>query len=75
MPLYLVSLDNGATFEEVATSNNGIFEDTDNWESVMLELPDLSGNPDTVYFRFRFTSDTYVEEEGWYIDDIGNYNC
>ena len=66
----LMSLDNGKTFEEIATSNNGIFEDTDTWESVMIELPNLSGNPDTVYFAFRFTSDTYVEEEGWYIDDI-----
>jgi len=57
-----MSLDNGKTFEEIATSNNGIFEDTDTWESVMIELPNLSGNPDTVYFAFRFTSDTYVED-------------
>ena len=66
----LVSLDNGKTFNEVATSNNGILQNTDAWESVMIELPELSGNPDTVYFAFKFTSDNYVEGEGWYIDDV-----
>ena len=66
----LVSLDNGNTYDVVATSNNGILHNTDNWESVMIELPELSGNPDTVYLAFKFTSDDLVEGEGWFIDDV-----
>jgi outer membrane protein assembly factor BamB len=65
-----VSIDNGLTFDEVATSNSGILHNTDEWESVMIELPNLSGNSDNIYFAFKFKSDEYIEDIGWFIDDI-----
>jgi|GEM_PF-2399550 len=63
------SLDGGETYEEAATSNNGILQNVTAWQSALVEMPILSGNSD-VRIAFRFTSDTYVIDEGWYIDDV-----
>jgi subtilisin family serine protease len=37
------------------------------WEEAIFDLGQLSGE---VRFRFRFTSDGLVTDEGWYIDDL-----
>lgn len=66
-----VSIDGGESYQEVATSNGGIIlEQTTEWQSVVIELPEVSGNPEPVVFRFRFESDQLLNDEGFYIDDI-----
>lgn len=44
------------------------YGETAGWEPAVFDLSDYSGC--TVLFRFRFGSDGYVTEEGWYIDDV-----
>ena len=66
----LISLDDGITFEEVATSNRGIIKNDSVWQSVLIQLPYLSGNASPIKFAFRFTSDQLIEKEGWFIDDV-----
>jgi carboxypeptidase T len=39
------------------------------WEAVDLPLPMLDGVA-TARFRFRFTTDTSVVDDGWHVDDI-----
>jgi subtilisin family serine protease len=41
-----------------------------NWLSASVDLGDYDGTG-TVYFRFRFTSDSLIDADGWYIDDVG----
>jgi len=38
-----------------------------NWEEETFDVSAYSGE---VHFRFRFGTDGYVTEEGWYIDDV-----
>ena len=44
------------------------FSGTFDWSQVRFDLTGLSG--DQVQLRFRFGSDGYVTQEGWYIDDV-----
>lgn len=44
------------------------YGETAGWEEAAFDLSDYEGQ--TVRFRFRFGSDSYVTEEGWYIDDV-----
>ncbi len=44
-----------------------VFSGTFDWQQVVFEVPDVSGE---VVFRFRFGSDGADTREGWYIDDI-----
>jgi hypothetical protein len=39
------------------------------WDSMQYDVSNLSGN--NVSFKFRQMSDSSVEEEGWYVDDVG----
>lgn len=66
----LISLDDGATYQEVATSDNGILENTTEWENVRIELPLLAGAAEPVRFAFQFTSDPFVTDVGWFVDDV-----
>ncbi len=66
----LVSYDNGSTYEEIATSDGGIIANDTIWQSVVIQLPYLSGNSNPVKFAFKFTSDQLLNYEGWFIDDI-----
>jgi hypothetical protein len=66
----LVSTDGGLTYNTAATSQGGILHNTASWEPVLIQLPNVSGNTDPVRIAFKFTSDTYINKEGWYIDDI-----
>ncbi len=66
----LLSYDDGKTFEEIASSKGGILANDTVWQSVSIQLPYLSGNPNPVKFAFRFTSDQLLNYEGWFIDDV-----
>lgn len=68
----LLSTDNGATYNEVASSNGSILQNTTAWQSVLLQLPYLSGNvnPTQIKIAFKFKSDQLVNKEGLYIDDV-----
>jgi len=80
-----VSTNNGASFELIEPVggypcmivNNPAspfdfdtpcFGGTGGWEQVTFDLSDYEGQD--VRFRFRFGSDAYVVEEGWYVDDV-----
>lgn len=66
----LVSLDDGDSFIEVATSDGGLLQNTDAWEAIEIELPIFSGYPEPVRFAFQFVTDQLVTDLGWLIDDI-----
>ena len=60
-----VSADNGANWTEIAT-----FDGTNTtWTQQAFTLPLLAGAPQA-RLRFRFTSDSGVVADGWYVDDI-----
>ena len=44
------------------------YGETIGWETAMFDLSDFVG--ESVRVRFRFGSDGYVTEEGWYIDNV-----
>jgi hypothetical protein len=44
------------------------FGGTGGWQRVTFDLSDYEGT--AVRFRFRFGSDAYVVDEGWYVDDV-----
>lgn len=44
------------------------YGETDGWETGTVDLRPYAGR--TIRFRFRFGSDFYVREEGWYIDNV-----
>ena len=48
-------------------ANSPVYSGLINWEEVRVPLSDYSGD---LAIRFRFGSDGYVTEEGWYIDDV-----
>ena len=66
----LVSFDDGNTYQEVATSDDGVLQNTEAWEEITIDLPILSGYPAPVRFAFKFVSDTFVTDIGWLIDDV-----
>lgn len=68
----LLSTDNGTTYKEVASSNGGILQNTTAWQTVLLQLPYLSGNvnPTQIKIAFKFTSDQLENREGFYVDDV-----
>ena len=39
------------------------------WDTKQVDLSQYSGQ--TVWFRFSFESDTFAEQDGWYVDDVG----
>lgn len=61
-----VSDDNGATWHQVGPKYHG---NSYGFQEVTLPLNDYVG---TAGFkvRFRFVSDTYVTDDGWYVDDV-----
>lgn len=58
-----ISTDNGATWTLAGSRFNG----TSGWTRQTI---DLSAYSETIRLGFRLNSDSYVTEEGWYIDDI-----
>lgn len=47
---------------------NGITGNSNGWVQESMNLTPFSGK--NILLRFRFISDVYVNDEGWYIDDI-----
>ncbi len=60
------SLDGGSTWSAPLGEYTG-FQYT--WDQEVLPIPALD-DQSNVAIRFRFESDTYVVEDGWYIDDF-----
>ncbi|MBI5806109.1 T9SS type A sorting domain-containing protein [candidate division TA06 bacterium] len=58
-----VSTDNGATWILAGPRFNG----TSGWTKHTI---DLSAYSETIRLGFRLNSDSYVTDEGWYLDDI-----
>ena len=63
-PYFLEGIIDGSTNPGGCGSNKGR-----SFELKTYDISNLSGQ--TVRVRFSFFSDTYVEEDGWYIDDAG----
>ncbi|MBD3368629.1 MAG: T9SS type A sorting domain-containing protein [Candidatus Eisenbacteria bacterium] len=63
------SADNGATWSQVGPKYHS---DNGGWEQVDLDLSPYVGT-DQFTLRFRFNSDAYVTDDGWYIDDVTIY--
>ncbi|HKQ63098.1 MAG TPA: trypsin-like peptidase domain-containing protein [Candidatus Polarisedimenticolaceae bacterium] len=51
--------------------------DSGGWQPAQLDLAPLAGQ--TVRFRFRFASNLFIGDEGWYVDDVllesTSYSC
>lgn len=47
---------------------NGITGSSGGWVLAVFSLADYAD--ESIYLRFRYVTDTYVLEEGWYVDDI-----
>jgi len=63
------STDNGATWAQVGPRYHS---DNGGWEQEELDLSAFVGT-DQFKVRFRFNSDAYVTDDGWYIDDVKIY--
>ncbi len=59
------SIDGGLTWETVKTFTGS----KATWQQETVQLPAADNQP-TVKLRFRITSDPYITEDGWHIDDI-----
>jgi hypothetical protein len=66
----LVSLDDGETYREVATSDGGILFNRDEWRNISIELPLVSGLTTPVRVAFQFVSDPTGTDIGWLVDDV-----
>ncbi len=55
----------GGSWQEVVRYDGS----SSQWEDIELALPQLNGQPDA-RFRFRFTSDAFVVDDGWHVDDV-----
>ncbi len=60
-----VSADGGASWSEVATFDGA----SNGWETVELPLPALDGAA-SARIRFRMDADSWIEDDGWYVDDV-----
>jgi hypothetical protein len=62
------STDGGTTWIQMGEKFDGDWP----WAQVVLPLDDFVGTPN-FNLRFRFNSDYYVTDDGWYIDDVEIY--
>jgi len=60
--------DGGATWLQVGERFHGDWP----WAQVVFPLDDFLGTAN-FKVRFRFSSDTYITEDGWYVDDVEIY--
>ncbi|MCI0644033.1 MAG: PKD domain-containing protein [Chloroflexi bacterium] len=58
--------DDGGTNWTTIASYDG---NSSQWEEISLPAPILDNQPDA-RIRFRFTSDSFITEDGWHVDDI-----
>jgi hypothetical protein len=62
------STDGGTTWLQIGEKYHGSWP----WAQVTLPLDDFVGTAN-FKVRFRFNSDTYVTDDGWYVDDVEIY--
>jgi len=62
------STDGGASWLQVGEKFHGDWP----WAQIVLPLDDFLGTAN-FKVRFRFNSDTYVTDDGWYVDDVEIY--
>jgi hypothetical protein len=62
------SSDGGATWLQVGERYHGNWP----WAQITLPLDDFVGTAN-FKLRFRFNSDSYITEDGWYVDDVEIY--
>jgi len=62
------STDGGATWLQVGERFHGNWP----WAQIVFPLDDFVGTSG-FKVRFRFSSDTYITEDGWYVDDVEIY--
>lgn len=60
------STDGGTTWHQVGVKYHGTIY---SWQEVELSLGDYVGTDD-FKVRFRLKSDSYVTDDGWYVDDV-----
>lgn len=60
-----ISNNNGISWSEIGTFDGAHAQ----WENINLPASILDEQPDA-RLRFRFTSDAYITDDGWHIDDI-----
>ena len=60
--------DGGTTWLQVGEKFHGNWP----WAQIVFPLDDLVGTAN-FKVRFRFNSDTYITEDGWYVDDVEIY--
>ncbi len=63
---YLEFTTNGSTWTTISTYN-GVLS---SWTDVEININPPYAGSSNFQFRFRITSDGYVQKDGWYIDDI-----
>jgi carboxypeptidase T len=61
-----VSSNGGTSWHQVGPRYSG---DNGGWQFVELPIDDYTGTA-SFKARFRFTSDSYVVDDGWYVDDV-----
>jgi carboxypeptidase T len=60
------STDGGATWSQVGPPYSG---DSGGWGAESLSLSGFCGTA-SFKLRFRFASDSYITDDGWYVDDV-----
>ena len=65
-PLFNIGSFDGSSATSGSCSSTG---STRGWESEEASLSNFSGND--IRFRFSMASDSIIEYDGWYIDDVG----
>jgi len=65
-----ISVDGGATWTQLAAYNGTLSA----WTQVQIDLAPYLGNAN-VKIRFRLTSDSSGNYDGWYIDDVNISSC
>lgn len=59
-----LSTNDGSSWTEIGKVNGT----SDSWEQVWIPIDDYLG--ETIFLRFRFSSDNSNNAEGWYVDDV-----
>ena len=63
----LVSNDYGETWNEARPAVNGVVQE---WKEGLVNLDEYIGSQEPVFVAFRFTSNSYTQAAGWYIDNV-----
>lgn len=62
-----ISNDNGENWIKTGQEYNG---DGKEWHEILINLEEYIGSRTPVYVAFCFASDSKVQKDGWYLDDV-----